>query len=99
MNHYAEAEGDIHMPIITRKREMMTPTERLAALYAEYDGLLTALEAVQQALQSYRRYHICVRRKLCKERYALRDALADVHEELADYDFVAMRCAIVREHI
>jgi hypothetical protein len=65
----------------------MTPTAQVVALYAEYDSLLDALEAVQLQLQ--------LRAKRCRDRRvynALRvqvreicEALADVHEKIADF--------------
>ena len=64
---------------------VMTPTAQVVALYAEYDSLLDALEAVQLQLRA----------KRCRDRglyNALRvqvreicEALADVHEKIADF--------------
>jgi hypothetical protein len=42
----------------------MTPTTQLTTLYAEYDGLLDALEVLQRKLTSIRRYNPVIRCKL-----------------------------------
>jgi hypothetical protein len=69
---------------------MVTPTSLLATLYAEYDGLLEELEAVQRELQAKRGWHLLASRTLRRQRYDLCEALADVHEKIADFDFVVM---------
>jgi hypothetical protein len=71
-------------------QEMTTPASWLAALYSEYDGLFDSLEVVQRKLRSTRRCHALARKKLRKQRDDLCEALADVHEKLADFDFVVM---------
>jgi hypothetical protein len=71
-------------------QETATPTSLLAALYAEYDGLLDALDAVQQKLRSKQRFCALARGKLRRQRHHLCEALADVHEKIAEYDFVVM---------
>jgi hypothetical protein len=74
--------------VVANRSKMVTPTALLTALYAEYDGLLDSLESVRSQLKS----------KGCKNEKTLRrkaheicEALADVHEKIADYDFVVMR--------
>jgi hypothetical protein len=74
----------------TEAQEIATPTAWLTALYAQYDGLLDELETVQQKLQSKRRFRAIARRKLRRRRNNLCEALADVHEKIADFDFVVM---------
>jgi hypothetical protein len=78
------------MSVNTKAQVTATPTALLAASYAEYDGLLDALEAVQQKLRSKRRFRALARRKLRRQRHDLCEALADVHEKIAEYDFVVM---------
>jgi hypothetical protein len=63
----------------------MMPTAQVVALYAEYDSLLDALEAVQVQLRAKgrrdRRVHDALRvqvRDIC-------EALADVHEKIAEF--------------
>jgi len=68
----------------------MTPTAMLTALYAEYDELLDALDAVQRELHATGCLHACARKKLQQQKHELCEALADVHEKLADFDFVVM---------
>jgi hypothetical protein len=69
---------------------LVTPTAQLTTLYAEYDCLLDALEVLQRKLTSIRRYNPLTRCKLRRQRDDLCEALADVHEKIADYDFVVM---------
>jgi hypothetical protein len=68
----------------------MTPTAQLTTLYAEYDGLLDALEVLQRKLTSVQRYNPLTRCKLRRQRDDICEALADVHEKLADFDFMVM---------
>ena|GEM_PF-5521425 len=70
--------------------EAITPATQLTALYAEYDGLLDALEEVQRKLASTSRLNPLTRSKLRKQRNDLCEILADVHEKIADFDFVLM---------
>jgi hypothetical protein len=69
---------------------MVTPTSLLATLYSEYDGLLEELEAVQRELQAKPGWHLLASRTLRRQRFDLCEALADVHEKIADFDFVVM---------
>ena len=64
----------------------MTPTTQLTTLYAEYDGLLDALEVLQRKLTSIRRCNLLMRCKLRRQRNDLCEALADVREKIADFD-------------
>jgi|GEM_PF-5430711 len=66
------------------ERYVTTPAERFTGLYAGYEGLLDTLDAVERRLHD----HVRARTKLRRERYTLREALADVHEKIADYDVV-----------
>jgi hypothetical protein len=66
----------------------ITPTTRLIALYAKYDDLLDALEVLHQKLTSVSRLKPLTRYKLRTQRNDLCEALADVHEKIADFDFV-----------
>lgn len=68
----------------------MTPTAQLTTLYAEYDGLLDALDVLQRKLTSIRRYDPLTRYKIRRQKDDLCEALADVHEKIADFDFVLM---------
>jgi hypothetical protein len=70
--------------------EVITPATQLTALYAEYDGLLDALEEVQRKLISTSRLNPLTRKKLRRRRDNLCETLADVHEKMADFDFVLM---------
>jgi hypothetical protein len=90
MNDFTIECGVMKIPTDTNMREMATPSALLAALYAEYDGLFDSLEAVQRKLRSTRRCHTLARKKLRRQRDDLCEALADVHEKLADFDFVVM---------
>ena len=69
---------------------MVTPTAMLAALYAEYDGLLDSLELVQSQMKSKGRNNEATRDELQRKAHYICEALADVHEKIADYDFIAM---------
>ena len=69
---------------------VMTPTTQLTTLYAEYDGLLDALEEVERKLKSTSRLNPLTRNKLRRQRDNLCETLADVHEKIADFDFVLM---------
>ena len=71
-------------------RKMVTPTALLLTLYAEYDGLLEELETVQRELRAKRGWHLLASRTLRRQRYDLCEALADVHEKIADFDCVVM---------
>jgi hypothetical protein len=77
--------------VVANRSKMVTPTALLTALYAEYDGLLDSLELVQSQMKSQgcseERMHIELRRKA----HEICEALADVHEKIADFDFVIMR--------
>ena len=75
---------DTNTPLVA-----MTPTTQLTALYAEYDGLLDALEVVHRKL-TISRHNPLTRYKLRRQRNDLCEALADVHEKIADFDFVLM---------
>jgi hypothetical protein len=66
----------------------ITPTTRLTALCAEYDDLLDALEVLHRKLTSVSRLKPLTRYKLRTQRNDLCEALADVHEKIADFDFV-----------
>jgi hypothetical protein len=79
-----EMPTDTNTPLVT-----ITPTTQLTALYAEYDGLLDALEVVHRKL-TIRRHNPLTRYKLRMQRNDLCEALADVHEKLSDFDFVLM---------
>ncbi|MFZ0925433.1 MAG: hypothetical protein WCE82_08905 [Halobacteriota archaeon] len=70
--------------------EAITPATQLTALYAEYDGLLDALEEVERKLKSTSRLNPLTRNKLRRQRDNLCETLADVHEKIADFDFVLM---------
>ena len=72
------------------RTEMVTPTAMLAALYAEYDGLLDSLECVQSQMRSKGCSNGVMRVELRKKIHEICEALADVHEKIADYDFVIM---------
>jgi hypothetical protein len=80
----------MQMLLNIKAQEMATPAAMLAALYAEYDGLLDELEAVQRKLRAKRRFRALARRKLRQQRHDLCEALADVHEKIAEFDFVVM---------
>jgi hypothetical protein len=76
---------DTNTPLVA-----ITPTTQLTALYAEYDSLLDALEGVQRKLTATSRLSPLKRYKLRRQRDDLCEALADVHEKIADFDFVLM---------
>ena len=69
---------------------MTTPSAWLAALYAEYDGLLETLESLQVQLKSQGRLNQMKRRELRRKVHSVCEKLADVHEQMADFDFVIM---------
>jgi hypothetical protein len=79
-----EMPTDTNIPLVT-----VTPTTQLTALWAEYDGLLDALEIVHRKL-AISRHNPLTRYKLRRQRNDLCEALADVHEKLSDFDFVLM---------
>jgi hypothetical protein len=95
-----EERGDVHnklvggiieaMNAVTDSWEMVTPTALLTALYAEYDGLLDSLESVQLQLKSKDFSNERTRSQLRNEVHNICEALADVHEKIADFDFVVM---------
>jgi hypothetical protein len=68
---------------------MMTPTVQIVALYAGYDRLLDALEAVQSQLQSThcrdQRVHNTLRMRV----HDICEALADVHEKIAEFVIIS----------
>ncbi len=68
----------------------VTPSAQLIALYAEYDDLLDTLDALESELNAQSRYNIRKRNELRRNMRATFEKLADVHEELADYDFVIL---------
>ena len=76
---------DTNTPLVT-----ITPTTQLTALYAEYDGLLDALEVLHRKLTPISRHNPLTRYKLRRQKNDLCEALADVHEKIADFDFVLM---------
>ena len=76
---------DTNTPLVA-----MTPTTQLKALYAEYDGLLDALEVLHRKLTPISRHNPLTRYKLRRQKNDLCEALADVHEKIADFDFVLM---------
>jgi hypothetical protein len=69
---------------------MTTPSAWLAALYAEYDGLLDTLESLQVQLKSQGRLNQMKRCELRRKVHSVCEKLADVHEQMADFDFVIM---------
>ena len=76
---------DTNTPLVA-----MTPTTQLTAMYAEYDGLLDALEVLHRKLTPISRHNPLTRYKLRRQKNDLCEALADVHEKIADFDFVLM---------
>jgi len=64
---------------------MITPTAQVVALYAEYDGLLDTLEAAQLQLKSKRCRNQITYNKLRMQIHDICEALADVHEKIADF--------------
>ena len=76
---------DTNTPLVA-----MTPTTELTALYAEYDGLLDALEVLRRKLTPISHHNPLTRYKLRRQKNDLCEALADVHEKIADFDFVLM---------
>jgi len=74
------------MPTDTNTKQlMMTPTAQVVALYAEYDGLLDTLKAVQLQLKSKRCNNQITLSKLRIQIRGIYDALADVHEKIANF--------------
>jgi hypothetical protein len=73
------------MPDTTAKRFMITPTAQIVELYAEYDDLLEALEAVQLQLQSESCRNQITHIKLRVQMHGICEALADVHERISDF--------------
>jgi hypothetical protein len=69
---------------------MVTPTALLTTLYAEYEGLLDSLESVQLQLKSKDISNEITRSELRNKVHDICEALADVHEKIADFDFVVM---------
>jgi len=76
--------------VVTDSWEMVTPTALLTTLYAEYDGLLDSLESVQSQLKSKDISNEITRGELRNKVHDICEALADVHEKIADFDFVVM---------
>jgi hypothetical protein len=68
----------------------VTPSAQLIALYAEYDDLLDTFDRLESKLNAQSRYKIFKRRELRRKMHAICEKLADVHEKIADYDFVIM---------
>ena len=64
---------------------MITPTAQVVALYAEYDGLLDTLETIQLQLKSRRCRDQITHSKLRIQIHDICEALADVHEKIADF--------------
>ena len=64
---------------------MITPTKQVIALYAEYDGLLDTLEAVQLQLKSKYCCNQIMHNKLRMQIHDICEALADVSEKIADF--------------
>ena len=64
---------------------MITPTAQVVALYAEYDGLLDTLETIQLQLKSRRCRDQITHSKLRMQIHDICEALADVHEKIADF--------------
>ena len=64
---------------------MITPTAQVVALYAEYDGLLDTLEAAQLQLELKRCRNQIAYNKLRMQIHDICEALADVHEKIADF--------------
>lgn len=81
--------GAMKISTDTNLRGMATPSALLAALYAEYDGLLDTLESLQLQLKSQGRLNVVKRNELRRKLRAICEKLADVHEQMADFDFVA----------
>lgn len=88
MNDFRIECGVMKIPTDTNLRGMVTPTTLLAALYAEYDGLLDTLESLQLQLKSQGRLNMMKRKELRRKLHAICEKLADVHEQMADFDFV-----------
>jgi hypothetical protein len=72
-------------------RKPVLPSAQLWELYAEYDDLLDTLEILESQLKLQSRFNIVKRKELRRKVHAIFEKLADVHEKIADYDFVIMR--------
>ncbi|MGZ4926496.1 MAG: hypothetical protein ACXV4B_08610 [Halobacteriota archaeon] len=81
--------GVMKIPTDTNMRGTATPSALLAALYAEYDGLLDTLESLQLQFKSQGRLNMMKRNELRRKLHAICEKLADVHEQMAIFDFVA----------
>ena len=77
--------GNKKMPNTNATRCLITPTAQIVELYAEYDDLLDALEAVQLQLQSESCRNQITHAKLRMQMHGICEALADVHEKIADF--------------
>ena len=66
----------------------VTPSAQLRELYCEYDDLLDSLDILESQLKSQSRYHIIKRKELRTKVHYIFERLADVHEKIADFDFV-----------
>ena len=73
------------MPDTNATRFMITPTAQIVELYAEYDDLLDALEAVQLQLQSESCRNQITHTKLRMQMHDICEALADMHERMTDF--------------
>lgn len=68
----------------TDRSRMITPTALLIALYAEYDGLLNSRESVRSQMKSQDCSNEVIRVELRRKAHEIYEALADVHEKIAD---------------
>jgi uncharacterized protein Yka (UPF0111/DUF47 family) len=73
------------MPDANATRIMITPTTQIVELYAEYDDLLDALEAIRLQLQSESCHNQITQTKLRVQMHRICEALADVHERISDF--------------
>jgi|GEM_PF-3282503 len=73
------------MPETNATQFMITPTAQIVELYAEYDDLLDALESVQLQLQSESCRNQITHTKLRMHMHGICEALAAVHEKIADF--------------
>jgi hypothetical protein len=71
-------------------RSPVTPSTQLIALYAEYDDLLDTFDILESKLNALSRYNIFKRNELRRKVHAICEKLADVHEKIADYDFILL---------
>jgi hypothetical protein len=69
---------------------LITPTAQIVALYAEYDRLLDALEAVQSQLQSMHCRDQRVHNTLRTRAHDICEALADAHEKIAEFVIISL---------